>query len=139
MSRVNTSAGKQTFRIGLAIVRNPRIHFRGETKNLGRNVVDKNCSIEADCIHVRQKFLRIAAELLDFRKFRALLLHKRQRLGLEHLERLDVDVTIGDQHGYGFSTTFPNIWLLSRYRCASDASLSGNALSTIGLNRFANT
>ncbi len=94
-------ACQQSLGVSFAVIGDPGVHFIGKTEYVRRYVVDKHGAVETNLVHVREELLRAAAELLDLLELGTLFLHKRERLGLEHLHGLDVNVTISDQHRLG--------------------------------------
>src|SRR5262249_5153325 len=64
--------------------------------HLRSDVVDQHGTVDAAGVEEFQERLGRAAELDNLVEVRALLLHQLQRVRLEHLHRLDVDVAIGD-------------------------------------------
>src|SRR5204862_58515 len=101
MFRMHTAARDQTFWIGLAVVRYPLVDSAGKSHHLRRNVIDEHRAIKPNGIHICQQGLRIAAELKDIVITSASTLHHLKRGGLEHRNRLDVDVAVGDEQGRG--------------------------------------
>ena len=80
----------------LHVVGDELIYAVGETDDLWRDVVDEHRTVNATCIQILQECQGRAAELGNLREVRPLLLHELQRLRLEHLHGLNVDVAVGD-------------------------------------------
>ena len=101
---MQAAAGKQPLGICFDIVGDELIHAGGEADDLGRHVVDEHRPIYSRLVEVLKESFRGSAELDDLAKVRPVLLHQFQRMGLEHLNGLDVDVAVGDQE------CDPTIW-----------------------------
>ncbi len=78
------------------IVRNELIYSVGEADDFRRDVVDEHGAVDAACIQIFEEGFGRSAELDDLVEVRPVLLHQFQRMGLEHLHRLDVDVAVSD-------------------------------------------
>jgi hypothetical protein len=101
---MQAAAGKQPLGVCFDVVDDELIHARGEADDLGRDVVDEHRPLHSRMVEVLKESFRGSAELDDLIKVRPVLLHEFQRVRLEHLNRLDVDVAVGDQE------CDPTIW-----------------------------
>ena len=99
VARMQAAAGDQPLRIFLGVVGDELIDTTREADDFGRDVVDEHRAIDAGFVEVLKKGLRRAAEFDDLIVIRALLLHQFKCFGLEHLDRLDMDVAVGDHWG----------------------------------------
>jgi hypothetical protein len=84
--------------IFLHVIGDELVHAGRESDHLRRHVVDEHRAIDPRLVQVMKEGARRPAELLDLRELRPLGLHQAQRLRLEHLQRLNVDVAVGDQN-----------------------------------------
>ena len=96
MPRVQAPTGKQAVRIFFHVIGNKLVHAAGEPDDLRGHVVDEHGTVNSAAVHVLQKRSRGPAELLNLLEIRPILFHEFQRMRLEHLHRLDVNVAIGD-------------------------------------------
>src|SRR3984893_8065141 len=94
--RMQAAAEQQSLGIRLYIVGNELGHPVGEANHFGCNVVDQGCTVDAAGVEVLQECLGRATEFRNLIEVGPLPFHQFQRLGLEHLDRLDVDVAVGD-------------------------------------------
>ena len=79
------------------IIGDELIHARGEADHFRRDVVDEHSAIDTGGIQVPEKCFGRAAVFGDFIEVLAPGPHQRERFGLEHFDRLDMDVAVGDQ------------------------------------------
>ena len=114
---MQAAAGNQPLRICFHIIRYELVYSAREPDHFRRHVVDKHRPVHTAAVEILEERLRRPAELHNLLEVRPLLLHELQRLGLEHLYRLDMNVAVGDQS---------NSWSLSwtRWRGAIDTSPS---------------
>jgi hypothetical protein len=68
-----------------------------ETNHLRRHVIDEYGTIDARFIQILEERPRGPAEFGNLLEVRPLSFHELERVWLEHLERLNVDVAVGDQ------------------------------------------
>src|SRR5256884_9479621 len=97
--RMQSATGEQPSGILFHVVCDELVYTVGKTNHLRRNVIDEHRAIDARIVQMFQKGFRRPAEFSDLLKVRSVLLHELQRVGLEHFDRLDVDVAVGDQGG----------------------------------------
>ena len=96
VTRMQTAAREQAFGVRLHVVGDELVHAIREPDDLRRDVVDEHRTVNATCIQILQECQGRAAELGNLREVRPLLFHELQRLRLEHLHGLNVDVAVGD-------------------------------------------
>jgi hypothetical protein len=72
------------------------VHTAGKADYVRSDVVDQHGAVNAAGVHEFEEGLGGAAELHDLIEIGALFLDQLQRMRLEHLHRLDVDVAISD-------------------------------------------
>lgn len=97
MAGMQASARDKTARVFFDVIGNVLVHAVGESDDFRSHVVDENSAIDASGIEVVEKGFGGATEFGNLVKVRALPLHEFQSVRLEHFERLDVDVAVGDQ------------------------------------------
>ena len=102
MPRMQTPAGDQPLRICLNIIGHELIHAMGKANHLRGNIVDEHRSVDAANVKVVQEYLGRTAKFNNLIEVRPLLFHQLQRLGLEHLDGLDVYVAVGNQDNEPF-------------------------------------
>ena len=95
---VYAAARNQSLRISLNIVGDELVDRRGKADHLGRHVIDQHRAIHANRVEVLQECLRRATILRHQVEILARFLHEGQRLRLEQLHRLDVNMAISDDH-----------------------------------------
>ena len=95
--RVQASAGNQALRIFLGVVGDKLIYACGKPNHFRRDIVNEHRPVDTGPIKIFQESFRGAAELGDFLEIGSLLFHQLQRLRLEHLHGLDMNVAVGDQ------------------------------------------
>ncbi len=98
MSRLESAPG---------IVRHPLIDSGAESNYFRCNVVDQDRPIDASRVQILQEGCRRLAEVSNLIKVGLLLFQQRQRLGLEHLQRLDVNMAVGDHELSGEVEPYP--------------------------------
>src|SRR6266480_2479267 len=96
---MQAATGEQPSGIFFHVVGDELVHARSESDHLRRDIIDEHSAIDARIVQMFQKGFRRPAEFSDLLKVRSVLLHELQRVGLEHFDRLDVDVAVGDQGG----------------------------------------
>jgi hypothetical protein len=74
----------------------------GKANHFRSNIVDEHRSVNAANVKVVQEHLGRTAKFNNLIEVRPLLFHQLQRLGLEHLDGLDVYVTVGNQDNEPF-------------------------------------
>ena len=97
---MQAAAGQQALGIFFHIVGDELVHSAGKSDHFRGNVVDEHGPIDAARVEELEKGLGRAAEFDDLVEVWPLLLHQFQRVGLEHLHRLDVDVAVGDHQSF---------------------------------------
>jgi hypothetical protein len=96
--RGQRSARQQAARVGLAVLGDPGIDLGGEADHVRRHIVDQHGAVDAGGVQIVQESARRTDDAKGLIEIRPGVAHDRQRGGLEHLERGDVDVAIGNQH-----------------------------------------
>ena len=80
-------------------VGDPVVHAIGKTHDLGRHIVDQGCPFDRLLVHQPEQLLRAPPSPLDPLEVVARAAgHDGERLGLQLLPRLDVDVAVEDPH-----------------------------------------
>src|SRR5438067_3888494 len=97
MPRMQATARNQPRRILFDVLGYELIHTGGEPNHFRRYVVDQHGAIHAGIVEMLEKGTWRAAELGDLLEVSSLVLHQFQRMRLEHLHGLDVNVAVSDQ------------------------------------------
>src|SRR3954467_13711123 len=114
MPRMHAAARNQPLGIFLHIVGDKCVDGRSESNQLRRDIIDEHRAIDADLVQMLEKLLRRAAELDHLIEVGALLLHGSQRRRFEHLNRLNVNVAIGDHRAAPNTARFAYTRMISR-------------------------
>ncbi len=94
---MQAATGDKPLGIVLGVVGDELVDRGREPDHLRRDVVDQNSTVDAATVQISQEGLGRAAVFGDLLEIGALALHQIKRLRLKELDRLDVDVAIGDQ------------------------------------------
>src|SRR5713101_3651290 len=97
VARMQPAARNQALSILFNIISDELIHSRSEPNDLRSDVIDEHGAIHAGRVQMLEKCFRRTAELGNLLEVRPLLLDQLQRRRVEHFERLNVDVAVGDQ------------------------------------------
>ena len=95
---MKSATGDQAAGIGFGVIGHPLVDFRTEANHFRRDVIDQDGAPNPGRIQILQKRLGRLTELDDLVEVGPLVFYERQRLRLEHLQRLNVDVAVRD-HG----------------------------------------
>lgn len=80
----------------LGVIGDELVDCIGESDHLRGDVIDERCAVDAATVEIFQKGAGRAAIFDDLFKIVALAAHEFERLGLEQIDRRDVDVAVGD-------------------------------------------
>src|SRR4051812_9086175 len=137
MPRMHAAARNQPLGIFLHIVGDKCVDGRSESNQLRRDIIDEHRAIDADLVQMLEKLLRRAAELDHLIEVGALPLHGSQRRRFEHLNRLNVNVAVGDhwQSEYIVALKLPpsvggERALTSSALCSTNGCLTRNQCNT---------
>jgi hypothetical protein len=95
---MDSAAGNQAFRVSLHVLGNELIHFFSKSYYVGRDIIYQHCPVNAGCVQIFQESIRRTTEFGDLLKVRPMFLHQFQRLRSEHVQRLDMNVAVGDHY-----------------------------------------
>ncbi len=96
--RMHRAKSDQPFRRCGAIARNPVIHFGRKADYFRADIINQAGALDADGVQKFQKSFGVGYEALDIGIIAAAALDQFERLRLEHVQRLDVDVDINDRN-----------------------------------------
>src|SRR5437879_1753995 len=108
--RMHAATRNKSLRILLHVVSDKLIDIRRESDHFWRHVVDKNSPFHADLIQMVKELLRRAAKFNDVIEIRTLLFHGGKSCWLEHLDRLNVNVAVGDHRESGYMLEMPDMY-----------------------------
>jgi hypothetical protein len=97
MPGMQPTAGDQASGIVFSVVGDELIHAGGEADHFRGDIVDQHCPVDSGGVHVPEKGFGRIAELRDLVEVCPVLFQQLQSGVMKHAERLDMDVTIGDQ------------------------------------------
>jgi hypothetical protein len=94
---MNGATRDEAARIFFHVTGDPGVDFRSEAHHFRSHVIDKHRAPDLLRVQVVQERARRTAAFENVLVGAAGALHDFKRGGLEHLDRLDVDVAVGDQ------------------------------------------
>lgn len=95
---MHAAAGDQAPGIFLAIVGYPLVHLMAEAHGFRRYIINEHGAVNADGVQILEQGLGRPAVLQDVLIMASGLLHYFKRPSLEHIDGLNVDVAVGDEH-----------------------------------------
>ena len=106
---MEAAAGDEPPGILFGVIGDELVDAVGESDDFRSNVVDEHGTVDAGGVHVFEEGFGITAKLGDFVVVGALLLHEFKRMRLEHFERLDVDVAVGNHSLAGLAALLGSV------------------------------
>jgi hypothetical protein len=112
MPGMKASTRDQTHGICFGVVGHPLVDCRTETDYFRRHVIDQDGPVHSGSVQILKKSFGRMTEFGDLIEIRPFSFYKLQGRRLEHLQRLDVDVAVGDQlifRGWAVPRTLSNV------------------------------